>query len=273
MKFISRKDKVLTSISAAFICNSPLHLYSALQAIDKWGLDIGDCILVLKEVNDKFLLPPSLESSFRWKKVVRIPPFPMPPRIKEKGFKKRVLQYKFFRKWQSELRCAIGCQYVFLCHNRQEDNKVIASYLNASELIWLEDGTLSYFLWQEERIVPPGKRKVVKKAAVKVVKADSTKKKPVASKVTKGTTVRKKPAASAGGKSIATGKKPSPSKVKSAVVKNKPGLSKAKGTVVKKKPVLSKAKGAVVKKKPSTRVVRKGNVVRRATSGKGVQKK
>ncbi|NDL70373.1 hypothetical protein [Vreelandella alkaliphila] len=140
---------------AVFICNSPLHVYNALQAAHHWGLDTANCVLVFKIITDKIQLDATLETLVKWKEVVRIDPFPVPPRLKAKGNKKRYLQYKFFREWQRKLDFAKGVQFVFLCHNRQVDNRVIASYLNARELIWLEDGTLSYFLWQEERVFTP----------------------------------------------------------------------------------------------------------------------
>lgn len=155
---------------AVFICNSPLHVYNAIQAAAHWGLDTANCILVLKVITEKIALPSLLEELVSWQEVVRIEPFPVPPRLKATGFKKNIIQYRFFRDWQKRLDTAIGCRYVFLCHNRQEDNQVIASYLQARELVWLEDGTLSYFLWQEERVVPPevrAKRAPKKKPAVR----------------------------------------------------------------------------------------------------------
>jgi len=178
---------------AVFICNSPLHVYNAIQAAYTWQIDIKDCMLVLKIVSKRISLTPALESLVEWHSVIRIPPFPVPPRLKETGYKKMITQYKFFKKWQRELGTAVGCQYVFLCHNRQADNKVIASYLKAKELIWLEDGTLSYSLWQEERILTEEQRlnrlkkrnsnassiknqkSVVKKAPAKAVKKVPTK--------------------------------------------------------------------------------------------------
>lgn len=143
---------------AVFICNTPLHVFNAIQAAYTWGLDTNECILVLKVITEKINLSSALEKLAPWKKVIKIDPFPLPPRIEETGYRKQIIQFRFFRGWQKELDVAIGCDYVFLCHNRQRDNKVIASYLEARELIWLEDGTLSYSMWLEERLVSLEKR-------------------------------------------------------------------------------------------------------------------
>ncbi|MCC5903068.1 MAG: hypothetical protein JJT87_14235 [Halomonas sp.] len=181
-------DIDLDTVKAVFICNTPLHVYNALQAASNWGLDTRQCILVLKLISNNLTLDRSLESFVEWKEVVWIDPFPLPPRIKKKGNRKRIIQYRFFKEWQEKLNQAKGCRYVFLCHNRQQENKVIASFVEAKELVWLEDGTLSYFLWQEERVIPPQVRESRKK---KVLPS----KKPVAKKPEAKKPVAKKPVA------------------------------------------------------------------------------
>jgi hypothetical protein len=189
MNIFKRKSHAYKSdkVKAVFICNTPLHVYNALQAAENWGLDTKKCILVLKPASEKFILDLSLGSIVEWLDVVSIGMFPLPPFLKKSGNKKRIIQYLFFKDWQRKLERAKGCDYVFLCHNRNEDNEVIASYLEAKELVWLEDGTLSYFLWQEERIYTPGE---LKKKNKKVVA-----KKPVAKKPAAKKPVAKKPAA------------------------------------------------------------------------------
>ncbi|MGP5563864.1 hypothetical protein ACTXPD_15435 [Vreelandella alkaliphila] len=249
---------------AVFICNSPLHVYNALQAAHHWGLDTANCVLVFKIITDKIQLDSTLETLVKWKEVIRIDPFPVPPRLKAKGNKKRYLQYKFFREWQRKLDFAKGVQFVFLCHNRQVDNRVIASYLDARELIWLEDGTLSYFLWQEERVFTPEVRKRRSKAAAK--KAVAGKKPAVASKAVAG----KKPAVAS---KAAAAKQPAVAKAST----KKPAVGKkavaSKKTAIAKKPVSkARASTAAIKKtgaaKPAAR-----KAINKNSSTKGVPRK
>ncbi|CAM9287956.1 unnamed protein product [Ectocarpus sp. 12 AP-2014] len=234
--------------SAVFICNSPLHVYNALQAAEHWGLNTSDCILVLKVVSDKIQLTSVLENLATWHTIIRIEPFPLPPRLKAKGNIKRYIQYKFFKRWQKELDIAKGCQYVFLCHNRQVDNRVIASYINARELIWLEDGTLSYFLWQEERLLPSEQRKKSNKpkAASKTTTTRNTKavqnnRKNKSASPSKGSSVAVKNAATKKSGPVRASKKPVKSNVSG---KPKPSISKS--TINKKKPL---SKGGAVRGK------------------------
>lgn len=234
--------------SAVFICNSPLHVYNALQAAEYWGLDTSDCILVLKVVSEKIQLTSVLENLATWHSIIRIDPFPLPPRLKEKGNIKRYIQYKFFKRWQKELDVAKGCRYVFLCHNRQNDNKVIASYIDARELIWLEDGTLSYFLWQEERLLPAEQRNKSNKP-----KASAKPKVPA------------KPNASAKPSAIRNAKVAQNKRADKASSASKASNASSKKTTARKNTPVSKTSSAGIKKttpnksvpvKASTRVVK-----------------
>lgn len=242
-------NSLLDPPDAVFICNSPLHVYNALQAAHHWGLDTANCVLIFKIITDKIQLDPTLETLVKWKEVIRIDPFPVPPRLKAKGNKKRYLQYKFFREWQRKLNFAKGVQFVFLCHNRQIDNRVIASYLDARELIWLEDGTLSYFLWQEERVFTPEVRARRSKSAAKKIATDKVNNKSV--------TANKSLAATP-----ATGKKPVPKTKASAASVRKSEASKP--SVAKRKISKNSSSKAISRKSKNTKkpVLRKGTNTR-----------
>ncbi|MDW0359751.1 hypothetical protein Q8G38_10525 [Halomonas venusta] len=259
---------------AVFICNSPLHVYNALQAAHHWGLDTAKCVLVFKIITDKIQLDSTLETLVKWKEVIRIDPFPVPPRLKAKGNKKRYLQYKFFREWQRKLDFAKGVQFVFLCHNRQVDNRVIASYLDARELIWLEDGTLSYFLWQEERVFTPEVRERRSKAAAK--KAAAGKKSAVKATAKKPVVANKATAKKSAVANKATAKKPA---VANKAAAKKPAVANkaaAKKPTVAKKAVASKkataAKKPVAKASASTATIKKSGAAK-PTSRKAINKK
>lgn len=237
---------------------------SHLQAAHHWGLDTANCVLVFKIITDKIQLDSTLETLVKWKEVIRIDPFPVPPRLKAKGNKKRYLQYKFFREWQRKLDFAKGVQFVFLCHNRQVDNRVIASYLDARELIWLEDGTLSYFLWQEERVFTPEVRKRRSKAAAK--KAVAGKKPAVASKAA----AAKQPAvAKASTKKPAVGKKAVASK-KTAIAKKPVSKARASTAAIKKTGAAKPAARKAINKNSSTKGVPRKSLGSKASEGRKV---
>ncbi|AQU81893.1 MULTISPECIES: hypothetical protein [unclassified Halomonas] len=260
---------------AVFICNSPLHVYNALQAAHHWGLDTAKCVLVFKIITDKIQLDSTLETLVKWKEVIRIDPFPVPPRLKAKGNKKRYLQYKFFREWQRKLDFAKGVQFVFLCHNRQVDNRVIASYLDARELIWLEDGTLSYFLWQEERVFTPEVRERRSKAAAK--KAAAGKKPAVANKATAkkpvvaNKTTANKPAVAnkAAAKKSAVTKKAVASK-KTAAAKKPVAKASASTATIKKSGTAKPASRKAINKNSSTKGVSRKSLGSKASEGRKV---
>ncbi|WP_395505116.1 hypothetical protein [Ectopseudomonas hydrolytica] len=150
-----------------FICNTSLHIMNAMDACVAFNIDAASAWLVIKTV------PAAPANSIKpvvelapWGRVIWVGDVPVEGRGFFSFIRYQLAQYKYYRAWQQELKKARGVSRVFLSFNRMIANRIIASWLRPREVVWLDDGTLSYALALDS-VLPPAKKKVMPTGQVK----------------------------------------------------------------------------------------------------------
>jgi hypothetical protein len=151
-----------------FVCNTGLHIMNAMDACVCWGIQPEQAWVVIKTVPTATpeSITPVLELA-NWAKVIWIGDFPVEGRGLFSFWRFHVRQFRFYRKWQNELLPAKNIARVFLSLNRMGANRIIANWLCPREIIWLDDGTLTYALALDSVLPPIKSRAMVRKDVVK----------------------------------------------------------------------------------------------------------
>ncbi|GIZ11943.1 hypothetical protein [Pseudomonas sp. NCCP-436] len=240
-----------TSPSTVFICNTSLHIMNAMDACVAFNIDPASAWLVVKTV------PAAPPNSIKpvidlapWGRVIWVGDLPVEGRGIFSFFKFQLAIYKYYRGWQKQLAKAKGVSRVFVSFNRMIANRIIANWLSAREIVWLDDGTLSYALALDS-VLPPAKKKAVSTSkTISAVGAKRKSAKSVAGKV----------------KAVRGGKKKDSVSAKGSVASKKVGVSKK---------VVSPGRSGVAKRSTiSNKSVGKNattGVVKRTGSGKGAK--
>jgi len=182
------------SPDTVFICNTSLHVMNAMDACVHFGVDPKRAWLVIKSV------PTDTPDSIRpvialgqWARTIWVGDVPAEGRGILSFWRFQLDKYRFYRKWQSELADARGVLRVFISFNRMAANQIIANWLGAREVVWLDDGTLSYALALDSVLPPVKARKAKAVATVKekaVVKSSVSAKKVVSKNLHSATAKR-----------------------------------------------------------------------------------
>lgn len=140
-----------------FICNTSLHIMNAMDACIHFGIEPAKAWLVIKTVqtaSQESILP--VIALAGWGKVIWVGDVPVEGKGIFSFWRFQLELFRFHRKWQRELAGAKNVRRVFACLNRMGPNRIIVNWLAPRELIWLDDGTLSYALALDS-VLPPVK--------------------------------------------------------------------------------------------------------------------
>ncbi|WP_170800302.1 hypothetical protein [Stutzerimonas stutzeri] len=140
-----------------FICNTSLHIMNAMDACIHFGIEPAKAWLVIKTVPTAS--PESIKPVIAlvpWGKTIWVGDMPTEGKGVLSFWRYQVSQYRYHRKWQQELAGAQKLSRVFISLNRMGANRIIANWLAPREVVWLDDGTLSYALALDS-VLPPVK--------------------------------------------------------------------------------------------------------------------
>ncbi|MEX0732980.1 MAG: hypothetical protein WED00_01040 [Aquisalimonadaceae bacterium] len=156
-------DSTLSAPRAVMICNTPLHVLNAVEASRHWRISPSEIWLVIKPVssNSSHEAVSEMLSQAQWGRVIRIDD--LPPAQRGFGFVLSLWrQYRHYRRWQRMLCSARDVRRVFVPLNRLVANRFIAAWLRPRQLVWFDDGTLSYVLAREQVLPAPKRQKAVR---------------------------------------------------------------------------------------------------------------
>ncbi|WP_141246906.1 hypothetical protein [Halomonas salipaludis] len=142
----SALDKECSQPEAVMLCNTSLHVLNALEACEKFKIEHGNVwiVITMPPLTNPENIYPILKQG-NWGRVIWIDDR---PRISRgwRFFLGLWYQYKYHRKWQSQLVSSKKVRRIFCPLNRLVMNRFVVNWLKPRQVIWYDDGTLSYVL-------------------------------------------------------------------------------------------------------------------------------